>query len=135
MQKYISNRIRNSMCTLGLPRVLGIWGEGLFIFRELGSTGNYFQGFGEQAHSFGNLGSPAKKQKINFTLKEKPSFRLIFSKKILGLMGVSPQTPLAKSRLNVFTFVLTCYSGLVLLKDMANNFYYCGFIILKNVNF
>ena len=45
----------------GPPGVLGIWGEWLFIFRELGSTGNYFQGFGEQAHSFGDLGSPAKK--------------------------------------------------------------------------
>ena len=40
---------------------LGIWGEWPFIFRELGSTGNYFQGSGEQAHSFGDLGSPAKK--------------------------------------------------------------------------
>ena len=46
---------------MGSPGVLGIWGEWLFIFRELGSTGNYFQGFGEQAHSFGDLGSPAKK--------------------------------------------------------------------------
>ena len=27
----------------GAPRVLGIWGEGLFIFRELGSTA-YFLG-------------------------------------------------------------------------------------------
>ena len=42
------------------PGFWGIWGEWLFIFRELGSTGNYFQGFGEQAHSFGDLGSPAK---------------------------------------------------------------------------
>ena len=41
------------------------------------STGNYFQGFGEQAHSFGDLGSPAKNLK-NLTLKEKPSFLLIF---------------------------------------------------------
>ena len=40
------------------------------IFRELGSTGNYFQGFGEQVHSFGDLGSPAKSQK-NLTLMEK----------------------------------------------------------------
>ena len=31
------------------------------IFRELGNTGNYFQGPGEQAQSFGDLGSPAKK--------------------------------------------------------------------------
>ena len=47
----------------GPPGVLGIWGEWLFIFRDLGSTGNYFRGAGEQAHSFGDLGSPAKKQK------------------------------------------------------------------------
>ena len=45
------------------PGVLGIWGEWLFIFRDLGSTGNYFRVPGEQAHSFGGLGSPAKKQK------------------------------------------------------------------------
>ena len=43
------------------PWVLGIWGEWLFIFRELESTGYYFQVFGEQAQSFGDLGSPAKK--------------------------------------------------------------------------
>ena len=41
--------------------VLGIWGEQLFIFRELGITRNYCQGFGEQAHSLGDVGSPAKK--------------------------------------------------------------------------
>ena len=46
---------------LGPPGVLGIWGEGLFIFRELGSTANYFRGAGEQAHTFGDLGSTAKK--------------------------------------------------------------------------
>ena len=73
------------------PGVLGIWGEWLFIFRELGSTGNYFQGFGEQAHSFGDLGSPAKKLKKNLTLKEKPSFD--FFKKILRLLGGSPPDP------------------------------------------
>ena len=43
------------------PGVLGIWGEGLFIFKELGSTANYFRGAGEQAHTFGDLGSTAKK--------------------------------------------------------------------------
>ena len=43
------------------PGVLGIWGEGLFIFRELGSTANYFRGAGEQAHTFGDIGSTAKK--------------------------------------------------------------------------
>ena len=37
----------------------------LFISRDLRSTGNYFRGAGEQAHSFGDLGSLAKKQKKN----------------------------------------------------------------------
>ena len=59
----------------GPPGVLGIWGEWLFIFRELGSTGNYFKGSREQAHGFGDLGSPAKKQK---KIKEKPPLCLIF---------------------------------------------------------
>ena len=45
------------------PGVLGVWGEWLFIFRELGSTDNYFQGFGEQARSFGDLESPGKSKK------------------------------------------------------------------------
>ena len=53
--------IRNTI--RGPPGVLGIWGERLFIFRELGSIGNYFRGSREQAHIFGDLGSPAKKQK------------------------------------------------------------------------
>ena len=30
------------------PGVLGIWGEGIFIFRELGSTGNYFRELGSK---------------------------------------------------------------------------------------
>ena len=53
-----------------------IWGEGLIIFMCLGSTGYYLQGFGEQAHSFGDLGSPVKSKGAfkNLTLKEKPSF-------------------------------------------------------------
>ena len=42
------------------------WGSGglgrwLFLFNELGSTGNYFRRSGERAHSLGDLGSPAKK--------------------------------------------------------------------------
>ena len=45
----------------GAPGVLGIWGEGVFIFRELGSTANCFRGAGEQAHTFGDFGSTAKK--------------------------------------------------------------------------
>ena len=59
---------------IGAPRVLWIWGEWLFIFRELGSTGNYFRGARDQAHNFGDIGSLAKKQKN----KEKPPFCLIF---------------------------------------------------------
>ena len=47
--------------TLGPPGVFGIWGEGLFIFSELGSTANYLRGAGEQAHTFWDLGSTAKK--------------------------------------------------------------------------
>ena len=46
------------------PGVLGIWGEWLFIFRELGSTGDYLRGSREQANNFGDIGSLAKKQKI-----------------------------------------------------------------------
>ena len=48
---------------LGPPGVFGIWGKWLIIFRDLGSTDNYFRGAGEQAHSFGDLSTPAKKQK------------------------------------------------------------------------
>ena len=48
---------------VGPPGVLWIWGEWLFIFRELGSNGKYFRGAREQAHNFGDFGSLAKKQK------------------------------------------------------------------------
>ena len=59
IEKKCLSRAINSH--FGAPTgVLVIWGEKLFIFRELGSTGNYFQGFWEQADSFGDLGSPAK---------------------------------------------------------------------------
>ena len=58
------------------PRVLGTWGEWLFIFRELGSTGNHLRGVREQAHNFRDIGSLAKKQKKQN--KEKPPFCLIF---------------------------------------------------------
>ena len=46
----------------------GAWGEGLFIFRKLGSTGNYFQGFGEQIHSLGGFGEPCKKVKKKYKI-------------------------------------------------------------------
>ena len=46
-----------------LRPAVGLWGEWLFIFRELGSTGNYFRGAREQANNFGDIGSLAKKAK------------------------------------------------------------------------
>ena len=58
MTRLISENWFNYGAPLG---VLGILGEGLFIFRELGSTAYYFRGAGEQAHTFGDLGSTAKK--------------------------------------------------------------------------
>ena len=68
----------------------GIWGEWLFIFMDLRSTGNYFRGAGEQAYNFGDLGSPAKKQNKN---KEKASILLIFKKMLLLLGGQPPRSP------------------------------------------
>ena len=73
----------------GPPGVLGLWGEWLFIFRDLGSTGNYFRGAGEQAQSFGNLGSPAKKQKN----KGKASILFDFLNFSSASGGIAPQTP------------------------------------------
>ena len=69
--------VRHVGIVLGPPGVWGIWGEWPFIFRDLGSTCDYFRGAGEQAHSFEDLGSPTKKQK---EIKEKPPFCLIFLK-------------------------------------------------------
>ena len=51
------------MSYMGPPGGLGIWGEWLFIFRELGSTGKYFRGSSKQAHIFGDLGKPCQKAK------------------------------------------------------------------------
>ena len=76
--------------------VLAIRVEWLFTFRELGSTGNYFQELGEQAHILGDLGSPAKKQKKSH-IKGKAfiSFHFFLN---LRLLGGSPPDPLEKSR-------------------------------------
>ena len=46
-----------------LPGVLGIQGERPFIFRDLGSTSKYLMGSGEQAKTFGDLGSTVKNVK------------------------------------------------------------------------
>ena len=74
---------------MGPPGVLGIWGEWLFIFRELGSTGIYFKGSREQAHNFGDLGSPAKKQKN----KGKASILFDFLKISSASGGKHPRPP------------------------------------------
>ena len=61
---FFFSYINTLKCTFqdeGPPGIWGIWGEGLFISRELGSTAIYFRGAGEQAHIFGDLGSTAKK--------------------------------------------------------------------------
>ena len=60
-KRYFMDIAYDNLCPLGHPGVLGTWGEGLFIFREMGSTVNYFRGAGEQAHTFGDLGSTVKK--------------------------------------------------------------------------
>ena len=86
----------------GAPRGFGDLGRTAIYFRELGSTGNYFHGSGEQAHSFGDLGNPVKKQKINLKshLKGKAFvlFIFFFFVKILRLLGGSPPDPLGKSK-------------------------------------
>ena len=92
---------------MGPPGVLGIWGDWLFIFRDLGSTGNYFWGAGEQAQSFGDLGSPAKKQK-NIG---KASISFDFLKFSSASVGIAPHTPLVKSKCIVFC--ITCTSRLI----------------------
>ena len=60
---FASNYSTNGKLHLGPLGTLGILGDWLFIFRELGSTGNYYRGAREQAHNnFWDIGSLAKKQ-------------------------------------------------------------------------
>ena len=56
-----------------------IWGEGLFIFRDLRSTGNYFRELGSKLIVLGIYGAlqKVKNKFINLTLKERPPFCLI----------------------------------------------------------
>ena len=81
--------------------VLGIWGELLFVFRELGSTGNYLRGAREQAHNFGDIGSLAKKQK-----KGNASILFDFLKNPSASRGLALQTPLVTSRYIYFHTIL-----------------------------
>ena len=70
------------------PGVLGIWGEGLFIFRKLGSTCYYFYGAGEQAHGFRDLGALQKVKKIIYKSYLKGNASILFDKKkIFGFWG------------------------------------------------
>ena len=70
----------------GAPGYLGIWGEWLFIFRELESTGNYFRGAREQAHNFGDIGSLAKKDTMMQTyMHEGVWFRKKFFDKMTAM--------------------------------------------------
>ena len=74
---------------MGHLGVFGSWGEVLFIFRELGSTGNYISGAGEQAHSLAIKGALPKSKKyffLNLTLKEKPLF-------FRWILGTAPTPP------------------------------------------
>ena len=76
---------------------------------ELGNTGIYFRGAAEEAHSFGDLGSPVKKLKTKFKtsqFKGKASILFDFFNFILHC----PDTPSPLSNVNVFVFVLPCTS-------------------------
>ena len=92
----------------GAPGVLGIWGECLFIFRDLGSTGHHFRGVGEQAHSFGDLRSPAKKQKKK-KIGKSLHFVCFFETFSSAYGGIAPRPPL--KNLNVFIFVSHTHLG------------------------
>ena len=79
---FLSGRLRQ------VPRGLGDLGRRVIYFQGALVV---FQGSGEQAHNFRDLGSPAKSKKINLknpTLKEKPPFCLI--KKNFVFRGPDP---------------------------------------------
>ena len=60
--KTMSNFTKACFCTYSSTRyqVSVYRTTGPLVFRELGSTANYFRGAGEQAHTFEDLGSTAK---------------------------------------------------------------------------
>ena len=61
--------------TEALPGVLGIQGEGLFIFRDLGRRVIYFQGYGEKA-GFWGAGSRGLRKNILGSWGERSFFFL-----------------------------------------------------------
>ena len=92
----------------------------------MGTTGNYFQGFGEQAYRFGDLGSHAKKKKKTH-LKGKAFISSdFFFKKSSASGGKPPKPPLGKSKCHYFRANIW-----VMVTDMVNSFYYCGKLSLK----
>ena len=98
----------------------GFWGSGENGYLFSGTRGVLvviLSDFGSKLIVWG-FGEPCKKVKKILTLKEKPSFCLIFFKSS------------ASENLNVFT---SCLSGLVLVTDMTNDFYFCGKISIKMV--
>ena len=92
------------------PGVWGIWGELLFIFRELGSTGYYFRNLGGKLIILG-IKEALQKSKKNLTLKEKLSFCLIFFL-ILWLLGVAFKTPLRISKCTYFRAYMMIWIGI-----------------------
>ena len=85
-----------------------MWGEWLFIFTELGSTGNYFLGFGEQAHSLRGFMEPCKRLFKKSHLKEKAFISFdIFNSSASG--GGSPPDPLGTSKSIYFhDYMINC---------------------------
>ena len=83
-----------SIPTSGAPRGFGDLGRMAVYFQGAGSTGNYFQGFWEQAHSFGDLGSHAKKLKKSHLKGKAFIWFDFFFQKFFGFWGEATQTPL-----------------------------------------
>ena len=77
----------NSTTNGGSPGFFGIWGEGLFIFRELRSTGNYFRGAREQPHNFRESYTKVKKNIKNPTVKVNPPFCFCFFPQKISLVS------------------------------------------------
>ena len=94
-----------------------------------------FQGFEEQTYSFGILGALQKSKKISLltlTLKETPSFHLIFfnSSASEGKPPYAPPPPPGKSKCIYFR-ALTCYSALVLVEVWRMIFTIADLLSLK----
>ena len=106
---------------------------------ELRSTGNYFRGTGEQAHSFGDLGTPANKEKNKFKsshLKGKALILFDLKNIYFGLVGVCdfcPQTPLIQC--HCIYFPLSTHIWIYCSEKHGEQFFRCSFVIFKIVDF